>query len=129
MMKLAIRVDRALNETPFRTLVEHRSRFALTRLGPKLLDVTVRVRLDAQRDGGQYEGRISANLRAGGQIHVRCTDSSPRGAVDRALDRFRRTLNRAEAAKHTARRRGGPIGVTGRGRDPGFEPTAVRAAS
>ena len=98
-MKLNIRVDKKLNNATLRNKLDTRARFVLTRLSPQLRSVSVTVNAETVREGGRTVCQVSGALERGGRIHVSGSETSPGGAIDLALERFRRTTFRALARR------------------------------
>lgn len=104
-MKLHVRIHKDISTPELRTMLESRARFALTRLSPRLREVTVVATRETARDGGSIICRVSGVLEGVGTLHVSRKDPNPRTAIDNALDRFRRATVRtfARRMRHTPR--------------------------
>lgn len=93
-MQLDLKIDKALPIHLLRPAIEHRARFALTRLHHELRVVTVVLERETAREGGEYRCRVSGALRRGGSLDVDTIDPLVPNAVGRALARFRRSVLR-----------------------------------
>lgn len=93
-MKLAIRVEPKISSPDLRSMIEERTRLALTRLSPRLLGLNINVGVQTQRDGGRAICRVSGSFDGGGILQASSREADPREAVKFALDRFRRAAFR-----------------------------------
>ena len=104
-MQVSVRIDKNLDAPALPALAEARARFALTRLMPRLLRVTVSIMEESQRGAGCIACRISGVFSDGGDLHVSANDDLARAALNSALAKFRRT------ALRTFDRQRAPVGL------------------
>lgn len=99
-MQTIVRINDSELAEVFRSYVERRLRFALSRYGGRVGQVTVRISDDGKHDHGC---RINAEVLPFGRIAVEETDPDLFLAVDRATGRigrlFGRELDRARDAR------------------------------
>ncbi len=96
-----------------RELVDRRVRFALARFADRLLAVRVRLDdLNGPRGGLDMRCRMTAQLRAGGQVDAEVTDLQIEPAICRCADRLARRVRDARATRLMLRRRRSRVAVS-----------------